>query len=96
MVRIIEHRSALPSGLILAMHVRHDPIADPSVFAELAVELFGQSQPPQAFPERLPVEEAFFQALAYAERAGITVVWLDDPGRHFPPEKRPITDAGDK
>ncbi len=89
MVRIIEHRSALPNGLILAMHVRHDPNGDPSVFAELAVELFGQRQSPEAFSERLPVDEAFLQALAYAESAGITILWLDDPGRHFPPDKRP-------
>ncbi len=93
MVRIIEHRSALPNGLILAVHVRHDPDAEPSVFANLAVELFGQPQPPDTFPERLPVEEAFLQALSYAERAGITVIWLDDPGRHFPPDKRPVRDV---
>ncbi len=93
MVRIIEHRSALPNGLILAMHVHHDPDADPSVFAKLAVELFGQPQSPEAFPERMPVEEAFLQALAHAERAGMTVVWIDDPGGHFPPEKRPVRDV---
>lgn len=90
MVRIIEHRSALPNGLILAVHIRHDPGADPAVFDTIAVELFGQPQSPDAFPERLPVEEAFLQALAYAERAGITVVWLDDPGRYFPPDKRQV------
>lgn len=78
MVRIIEHRSALPNGLILAVHVRHDPNADPSVFAKVAVELFGQSQSPETFLERLPVEEGFLQALAYAEHAGITVIWIDD------------------
>lgn len=74
MVRIIEHRSALPSGLILAVHVRHDPEADPPVFATVAVELFGQSQNPDSFPERLPVKDAFLQALAYAERESITVL----------------------
>ncbi len=96
MVRIVEHRSALPNGLILAMHVRHDPEADPPVFAKLAVELFGQSQSPEAFPDRLPIEEAFLQALTYAERVGITVVWIDDPGGHFPPEKRPVKDVGNR
>ncbi len=95
MVRIIEHRSALPNGLILAMHVRYDPNADPCVFAKVAVELFGQSQYPDAFPERQPADEAFQQALAYAERAWIPVLWIDDPGRYFPPEKGPARDVGE-
>jgi hypothetical protein len=64
--------------------------------ARLAVELFGRTVHPDAFPESLPVDEAFLQALAYAERAGITIVWIDDPGRHFPPEKRPIIDVGNR
>lgn len=96
MVRIIEHRSALPNGLVLAVHVRHDPGADPSLFAKVAVELFGQSQYPDAFPERLPVKEAFLQALTYAERSFIPVVWIDDPGGYFPPDKRPVTDVGER
>ncbi len=95
MVRIIEHRSALPNGLILAMHVHYDPNADPSVFAKVAVELFGQSQYPDAFPERLPADEAFLQALTYAERASIPALWIDDPGGDFPPVKRPARDVGE-
>jgi hypothetical protein len=47
---------------------------------------------PEAFPQPLPVADAFLQALAYAERAGISCVWIDDPGGHFPPEKRPVRD----
>jgi hypothetical protein len=90
MVRIVEHRSALPNGLILAVHVCHDPSADPSIFAKVAIELFGQSQYPDTFPETLPVEDAFLRALAYAERSWIPVVWIDDPGGFFPPEKRPV------
>jgi hypothetical protein len=94
MVRIVEDRRALHSGLILAVHVRHDPNASPSVFANVAIELFGQSKYPHAFPERLPVGEAFLQALVYAERNWIPVVWIDDPGGLFPPEKRPVRDCG--
>jgi hypothetical protein len=96
MIRIIEHRSALPNALILAVHVRHDANADPPVFAHVAVELFGRNQMPDAFPERLAVEEAFIQALAYAERAAITVVWIVDPGGHFPPDTRPVKDLGNR
>ncbi|WP_363348859.1 hypothetical protein [Methylocystis echinoides] len=94
MVRIVEHRSALPNGPILAVHVRHDADVEPHVFARIAVEVFGQSAHPDAFSERMPVEKAFLQALAYAEHAGLTVLWIDDPGQHFPPDKRPVMDAG--
>ncbi|MEK4031524.1 hypothetical protein WOA01_00185 [Methylocystis sp. IM2] len=93
MVRIVEHRSALPNGPILAVHVRHDANSEPPVFAHVAVEVFGQSAHPDAFPEHMPAEEAFLQALAYAERAAIAVVWIDDPGGHFPPDKRPVRDV---
>ena len=93
MVRIIEHRSALPNGPVICVHVRHDPTADPPVYARVAIEVFGQDPVPDAFPERLPVNEAFLEALAYAERAGITVVWIDDPGHHFPPDKRPVREV---
>jgi hypothetical protein len=79
MVRIVEHRSALPNGPILAVHVRYDANAEPAVFAHIAVEVFGHSAHPDTFPKRMPVDEAFLQALAYAERAGLTVVWIDDP-----------------
>lgn len=96
MLRIIEHRSALPNGLIIAIRVRHDAKADPPVFARVGVELFGKIAHPDAFPEPLPVDEAFLQALAYAERAGITIIWIDDPGGYFPPEKRPKINAPGK
>jgi hypothetical protein len=57
MVRIIEHRSALPNGPILAVHVRHDGNAEPAVSAHIAVEVFGQAPHPDAFPAHMPVEE---------------------------------------
>ncbi len=57
--------------------------------------LFGQSQYPDAFPERLPADEAFLQALTYAERASIPALWIDDPGGDLPPEKRPARDVGE-
>ncbi len=95
MTRIIEHRSALPFGRVVEVHVRHDPNADPAVYATINVSVFGQNPNPDAFPEALSVAEAFLQAIAYAERAGIAVVWIDDPGGYFPPEKRPVRDVGD-
>jgi hypothetical protein len=94
MVRIVENRRALPNGLILALRVRQDPRAAPSVFAKVTVERFGRIDCADPFPERLPVTDAFLQALAYAERAGITVLWIDDPEGHFPPEKRRVRNVG--
>jgi hypothetical protein len=96
MPRIVEHRSALPNGPLIAMHVRRDANADPRVFATVAIEVFGRNPSPDAFPDRLPVADAFLQALAYAERADIPVVWIDDPLRLFPPDKRPARDAETK
>jgi transcriptional regulator with XRE-family HTH domain len=93
MTRIVEHRSALPNGPVVEVHIRRDATADPAVFAYVNVNVFGQNPDPTAFPERLPPTDAFLQALAYAERAGITVVWVDDPGGHYPPEKRPVRDV---
>jgi hypothetical protein len=91
--RIIEHRSALPFGPVVEVHVRHDADAEPPVFATVKISVFGASPDPEAFPERLPAADAFLQALAYAERVGIACVWIDDPGGHFPPEKRPVKDV---
>lgn len=93
MVRIVEHRSALPNGPVVCVHVRQDMAADPSIYARVSVEVFGQSPVPHAFPPRLPVEDAFRQAVTYAECVGIAVIWVDDPGRHFPREKRPEIDG---
>ncbi|WP_363347107.1 hypothetical protein [Methylocystis echinoides] len=74
----------------MALHVRRDANAEPSVFARVAIEVFGRSPAPDAFPERLPVKEGFLHALSYAEREGIAVVWIDDPLGLFPPERRPV------
>lgn len=95
MTRIVEHRSAIPNGPVIEVHVRRDASADPPVIASVNINVFGQDPDPTAFPARMPVMEAFLQALAYAERAGIAVLWIDDPGGYFPPEKRPAKDVGE-
>ena len=87
MTRIVEHRSALPFGAIIEMRV-HD-VEDATVFATLAVTKFGASLDPDAFPGPLPAVDALLAALAYAEKAGIACVWIDDPGGRFPPGMRP-------
>ncbi len=96
MVRIVEHRSALPNGPVIEVHVRPCVTADPPVIASVNISVFGQDPDPTAFPARMPVNDAFLRALAYAERAGITVVWIDDPSELFPPGKRPVRVVGGK
>jgi hypothetical protein len=93
MTRIVEHRSALPFGPVVEVHVRHDPDVDTPIFATVSVSTFGATPDPEAFPQSLPAADALLQALAYAERVGIACVWINDPGGHFPPEKRPVRDA---
>jgi hypothetical protein len=96
MTRIVEHRSALPNGAIVAVHIRRDANATPAVFAQVAVEVFGRSPAPGAFPQRLLLDEGFLEALAFAEREGIAVVWINDPLGLFPPDKRPVREIGGK
>lgn len=95
MARIVEHRSALPNGPVVEVHVRRDAGAEATVIASVNINVFGKNPDPTAFAARMPVEQAFLQALAYAERAGITVVWIDDPSGCFPPEKRPVSSDQD-
>lgn len=94
MPRIVEHRSALPNGPIVALHVRAEAGGEPSVVGRVALEVFGQPVSGEEFPERLPVAAAFAQALAYAERIGVAIIWIDDPLRLFPPDQRPVIAPG--
>jgi hypothetical protein len=90
MARIVEHRSALPFGTVVEVHVHRDPVADAPVLATINVTKFSSQLDLESFVDPLPVAEAFLRALAYAERAGIACVWIDDPDGHFAPEKRPV------
>ncbi len=88
--RIIEHRIALPNGPVVAVHVLRKATSEAPILATIEASLFGEPLDPELFPtEPLPAADAFLQALAYAERAGIACVWINDPGGYFPPEKRP-------
>ena len=94
MTRIVEHRSALPFGPVVEVHIQHDAERDPSVYATVVIQVFGRNPDPDVFPQRLPANDAFLQAVAYAERVGIACVWINDPGGYFPPDKRPARDIG--
>jgi hypothetical protein len=87
MTRIVEHRSALPFGAVVEIRI-HD-VDDAPVLATLSVTKFGAALDPEAFPRPLPAADALEAALAYAEKAGIACVWIDDPGGRFPPNMRP-------
>jgi hypothetical protein len=78
---------------VVEVHVRYDADAETPVFASVGVSTFGAMPDPEGFPQPLPAADAFLQALAYAERVGIACVWINDPGGHFPPDKRPLRDA---
>lgn len=93
MTRIVEHRSAILFGPVVEVHVRYDPESEFPVQAAVEIGLYGAQLEPKPFPQTLPVADAFLQALAYAERSGIACVWIDDPGGHFPPNKRPVRDT---
>jgi hypothetical protein len=93
MTRIVEHRSALPFGTVVEVHVHRGPVADTPMLATVNVTKFSSRPDPDSFVDPLPVADAFLQALAYAERAGIACIWIDDPDGHFPPEKRPVHDV---
>jgi len=90
MTRIVEHRSALPFGTVVEVHVHRGPVADTPMLATVHVTKFSSRLDSDSFVDPLPVADAFLQAIAYAERAGIACVWIDDPDGHFPPEKRPV------
>ncbi|MGP0086981.1 MAG: hypothetical protein ACLP0B_25690 [Steroidobacteraceae bacterium] len=93
MTRIVEHRTALPFGPAMEVHVHYPSEAEFPVHATVEISEYGARLEPRPFPDPLPVADAFLQALAYAERVGIACVWIDDPGGHFPPEKHPVRDV---
>jgi len=73
--------------------VRRGPGVEEAAFATIDVTFLNARLDPDAFPQSLPVADAFLQALSYAERVGIPVIWIDDPGGLFPPERRPVRDV---
>jgi hypothetical protein len=67
MIRIIEHRSTLPSGGIVEAHVRSAPGSGEPVIATADITFLNERLDPYASPQSLPVAEALLQALSYAE-----------------------------
>jgi len=78
---------------VVEVNVRRDAASESPALATVNVAFFDLSLDPDAFQEPLPAGDAFLHALAYAERAGIACVLIDDPEGNFPPDKRPVRDV---
>ncbi len=90
MVRIIERRELAKAEPCVEIHVYPLP-QDKS--ATVARTIFGE---PLGYGHRwhmsrldIPVAEAFLSAIRQAEEREIPFVWVNDPHRLFPPDKRP-------
>ena len=54
MPRIVEHRSALPNGPVVEVHVQYDPECEFPVHARVEISLHRAHLEPKPFPEILP------------------------------------------
>ena len=61
MTRIIEHRSALPFGAVVEVHVQRDVNGETRVLTTVEVTTFGARLDPDVFPQPLPAADAFLQ-----------------------------------
>ena len=59
MTRIIEHRSALPFGTVVEVHVRRGPVADTPVLATVDITKFNSRLDLEFFVGPLPVSSMF-------------------------------------
>jgi hypothetical protein len=71
--------------------MRVNDVDDVPALATIAVTKFGAFLDPDAFPRPLAVADALLAALAYAEKAEIACMWIDDPSGRFPPNRRPAS-----
>ena len=90
MARVVEHRSALPFGPVVEVHVHYVSEAEFPIQATIEMSGSGVQLDPGRFSQPLSAADALVQAVAYAEQAGIGCVWINDPGGHFPPDKRHV------
>ncbi len=90
MVQIIDRRELAKGQQAMEVHVYRLP-GNPNVV--VAKKIYGE---PLAYGHRwhmsrldIPVTDAFLDAVRFAEERGIPFVWVNDPHRLFPPDKRP-------
>ena len=58
MTRIVEHRSALPFGTVVEVHVHRGPVADTPMLATVNVANFSSRPDPDFFVDPPPVADA--------------------------------------
>ena len=91
MVSIIERRQEAGEAPFVEFRVHTDPEGAPGLATWEYREHAGPRAALQA-PEcevGSPVDEVFRDAIRYAVEHGIPFVWVNDPQRLFPPDKRP-------
>ena len=98
MLRIVEHREeASPHEHVVEFRVYPSP-EDPQrvlgyVMPYVASPVGDSARMCTGFEFGEPVNEAFLIALALCEKHGLKILWVHDPNRLFPPNKRPVRDA---
>jgi hypothetical protein len=73
---IVEHRSALPVGPVVEVHVRYDADAETPVFASVGVSTFGAMPDPEAFPNRCRPQTPSFKRLPMQNVLGLRAFGL--------------------
>jgi hypothetical protein len=96
-VQIIDRRELAKGQQAMEVHVYRLP-GNPNVV--VAKKIYGE---PLAYGHRwhmsrldIPVADAFLDAVRFAEENGIPFVWVNDPHRLFPPDKRPDPAAAER
>jgi hypothetical protein len=78
--RIVEHRSALPFGPVVELHVRYDPECEFPVHAKVEIVSFGAILEPKPFPEILPVADASSKRSHMPSELELLAYGLTTPG----------------
>ncbi len=97
MLRIIEHRDeASPDEHVADFRVYPSP-EDPRrvlsyVMPYVASPVGESARIRTGFEFGEPVGDAFLIAVALCEKHNLKILWVNDPERLFPPNKRPVRD----
>jgi hypothetical protein len=94
MVQVIDSKDTAGESACIEFRVSLSPTDRTTVFGEMlfAESYDGGRHSPRVFTEGklgVPVEQAFLDAVRYADSRGIPFIWIDDPRGLFPASKRP-------
>lgn len=92
MVQVIDSKDVAGNGACTEFRVSLSPADRTTVFGAMYfAERDDRPDSPIAITEGklgVPVEQAFLDAVQYADNRGIPFIWIDDPRGLFPPSKR--------